>query len=144
MKEFLVLYFANLVLDYPLQCEFLKTYKSKNNYALFVHCAIWALGLSIVLMPLGLFAWWKVIMLLVGHFIIDYWKCRGIYAKWPRENYYVKDYKGNPPPEPHHQYEEYIEAANVYVYSKPKMADTVAYYIDQALHVVQLVLCMVF
>lgn len=82
MINFLILYFCNLVLDYPLQGIFLAEYKCKNNYILFVHCAIWALGLSIVLIPLGLFAWWKVVMLLIGHYIIDYWKCRGLYKKW--------------------------------------------------------------
>jgi hypothetical protein len=33
-------------------------------------------------MYLGLFAWWKVGMLLFGHIVIDYWKCRGLYKKW--------------------------------------------------------------
>ena len=54
MKELMILYVANLILDYPLQGSFLAEYKAKNNYILFVHCAIWAFGLSVVLMPLGL------------------------------------------------------------------------------------------
>lgn len=105
MINFLILYFCNLVLDYPLQGTFLAEYKSKNNYILFVHCAIWALGLSIVLLYIGLFAWWKVAMLLFGHIIIDYWKCRGIYKKW-------------------------------------HISDWTSLYIDQALHVGQLLLCL--
>ena len=105
MKELLILYVANLILDYPLQGTFLAEFKSKNNYILFVHCAIWALGLSVVLMPLGLFAWWKVIMLLVGHIAIDYWKCRGLYKKW-------------------------------------NIKDWTSLYIDQSLHVVQVLLCL--
>ena len=106
MKELLILYVANLILDYPLQGTFLAEFKSKNNYILFVHCAIWALGLSVVLMPLGLFAWWKVIMLLVGHIAIDYWKCRGIYKRW-------------------------------------NIKDWTSLYIDQSLHVVQVLLCLI-
>lgn len=43
MFTFIILYFLNLVLDYPLQGTFLAEYKCKNNYILFVHCAIWAL-----------------------------------------------------------------------------------------------------
>lgn len=82
MESLLILYVTNLILDYPLQGQFLAEYKAKNNYLLFVHCAIWAFGLSVVLMYLGLFAWWKVAMLLFGHIIIDYWKCRGLYKKW--------------------------------------------------------------
>ena len=118
MINFIILYFANLVLDYPLQGTFLANFKSKNNYILFVHCAIWALGISIVLLPLGLFAWWKVIMLLVGHFIIDYWKSHRMYVKRdsnqiPRDN------------------------------GEPTKADYIALYIDQCLHVIQILLCLI-
>lgn len=104
--NFLILYFNNLVLDYPLQGTFLAEYKAKNNYILFVHCAIWALGLSVVLIPLGLFAWWKVIMLLIGHYIIDYWKCRRLYKKW-------------------------------------NISDWNSLYIDQSLHIGQILLCLI-
>lgn len=142
MKNLLILYVVNLILDYPLQGTFLAEYKAKNNYILFVHCAIWALGLSLVLIPIGLFAWWKVAMLLIGHFIIDYWKCRGLYKEWFRRRYYSK-FKGNPPEEKDHRYEEYIEAADVCVYSKPLISDWASLYIDQALHVVQVVLCLI-
>lgn len=106
MKELMILYVANLILDYPLQGSFLAEYKSKNNYILFVHCAIWAFGLSVVLMPLGLFAWWKVIMLLIGHIVIDYWKCRRLYKKW-------------------------------------NIKDWTSLYIDQSLHVIQILLCLI-
>ena len=106
MENLLILYVANLILDYPLQGTFLAEYKAKNNYILFVHCAIWAFGLSVVLIPLGLFAWWKVIMLLVGHIAIDYWKCRGLYKKL-------------------------------------NIKDWTSLYIDQSLHVVQVLLCLI-
>ncbi len=106
MKALLILYVANLILDYPLQGAFLAEFKSKNNYILFVHCAIWAFGLSVVLMPLGLFAWRKVAMILFGHIAIDYWKCRGLYKKW-------------------------------------KIKDWTSLYIDQFLHFVQVILCLI-
>lgn len=106
MENLLILYVANLILDYPLQGTFLAEYKAKNNYILFVHCAIWALGLSVVLIPLGLFAWWKVIMLLIGHIVIDYWKCRGLYKKW-------------------------------------NIKDWTSLYIDQFLHIIQVLLCLI-
>lgn len=108
MINFIILYFCNLILDYPLQGSFLAEFKQKNNYILFVHCAIWALGISIVLIPLCLFAWWKVLMLLIGHYIIDYWKCRGIY----------KNMKWN-------------------------ISDWNSLYIDQTLHIVQILLCLI-
>lgn len=66
MFTFIILYFLNLVLDYPLQGTFLAEYKCKNNYILFVHCAIWALGIYIALYFLGLATVWKLVMLLVG------------------------------------------------------------------------------
>jgi hypothetical protein len=81
LKALLILYTLNLILDYPLQGEFLANYKSKNNYILFVHSAIWAGGISIALMYLSIFAWWKVLMLLLGHMAMDAWKCRGYYKK---------------------------------------------------------------
>lgn len=81
MITFLILYFWNLVLDYPLQGSFLSEYKCKSNYVLYVHCAIWGLGMGLALLPLGLFAWWKLAMLFFGHLVIDYWKCRGHYKK---------------------------------------------------------------
>lgn len=105
MITFIILYFLNLVLDYPLQDEFCKKYKCENNYVLFVHCAIWALGLYIALYFMDMDTYWKLGMLLIGHFVIDYWKCRGLYKKY--------------------------------------MNDFTAYYIDQSLHVCQVLLCLI-
>ena len=116
MFTFLIIYFFNLILDYPLQGQFLAEYKQKNNYVLFVHCAIWGIGLSIILAMFGLFAWWKLIMLVAGHYIIDYWKCRRLYKKWPTNT---------------------IEGVKV-----PIISDEESLYIDQFLHVVQLILCL--
>ena len=115
MIVFLILYFINLVLDYPLQGTFLAEHKQKNNYVLFVHSAIWGLGLSIALIGFGMFAWWKVAMLVIGHYMIDYWKCRGVYKKWPQKT--VNEEK------------------------VPIIGDYGAYYIDQFLHVIQILLC---
>lgn len=112
MITFLFLYFINLILDYPLQGSFLAEYKSKSDYVLFVHCAIWGLGIWFALMPLGLFAWWKLVMLVGGHFIIDRWKCRRHYKLWPLKN------------------------------NEPIISDLGSLYIDQTLHAVQLVLCL--
>ena len=131
MLNFIILYFTNLVLDYPLQGSFLAEWKQKNNYVLFVHCAIWALGLSIVLLPLGLFAWWKVIMLLVGHFVIDYWKCRRIYKKWPLSKKTMQniEFDGS--------------AKRITEERIPIISDINSLYIDQSLHVIQVLLCLI-
>ena len=131
MLNFIILYFSNLVLDYPLQGSFLAEWKQKNNYILFVHCAIWALGLSIVLLPLGLFAWWKVIMLLVGHYVIDYWKCRRLYKKWPLTSKTITsiEYDGS--------------AKKITEEKQPLISDINSLYIDQALHVIQILFCLI-
>lgn len=131
MLNFIILYFSNLVLDYPLQGSFLAEWKQKNNYILFVHCAIWALGLSIVLLPLGLFAWWKVIMLLMGHYAIDYWKCRRLYKKWPlsKKTTTIIEYDGS---------SKKITDERV-----PFIGDIQSLYIDQFLHVIQILLCFI-
>lgn len=87
LETFILLYFCNLVLDYPLQGTFLAKEKSNSNYLLFVHSAIWGLGLSVVLMPLELFSIWKVLFLVGGHYLIDYLKCRGKYPRWIADNH---------------------------------------------------------
>lgn len=127
MITFLILYFSNLVLDYPLQGKLLSELKQQHNYFLFVHCAIWALGLSLVLIPLNLFAWWKLLMLLVGHFAMDYWKCKRIYKKWPlfTNNEY------NPKTD---KYEDKLE---------PVFGDIESLYVDQVFHIFQLLLCLI-
>lgn len=81
MKIILILVFAHFLLDWSLQDEMTKKYKCESWFVLLVHCIIWSFGISIVLMWLGLFDWWKVGMLLVGHYCMDYWKCRGMYKK---------------------------------------------------------------
>ena len=131
MLNFIILYFSNLVLDYPLQSSFLAEWKQKNNYILFVHCCIWALGLSIVLIPLGLFAWWKVIMLLVGHYVIDCWKCRRLYKKWPLTNKTttIIEYDGS--------------SKKITDERLPFISDIQSLYIDQFLHVIQILVCFI-
>lgn len=126
MMNFIILYFANLILDYPLQDSFIKEWKQKNNYILFVHCAIWGLGISIITFYLGLFAWWKVIMLVLGHYIIDYWKCRRIYKRWPLKSIPGQDYD-----------DVYVGENRV-----PIISDIMSLYIDQFLHILQIIFCL--
>lgn len=74
---FLFVYFINLLLDYPLQSVFESSNKAKYNYVLFVHSAIWGLGITFAIMWIhGSIAIWKVPMLVIGHALMDGWKCR--------------------------------------------------------------------
>jgi len=101
---FLVLFWLHFVADYPLQGEFLAKFKGSYDYLLFCHAVIWAGTISAGLVYLGLFAYWKVAMLLIGHFIIDMWKAQ----KPDKVNALTKDL-----------------------------------WIDQALHMVQIITCLI-
>jgi hypothetical protein len=73
--------------DYPLQGEFLANFKGKYDYLLFCHVVIWTGCICVGLWFLGLLLWWKVVMLLVGHFLIDRRKAR----KTDKTNALTKD-----------------------------------------------------
>jgi hypothetical protein len=103
MYSLFTLYILNLIGDYPLQGNFLSEFKAKSNYVLYVHAMIWTGTVALGLVIFGLFAWWKILFLLIGHMAIDAWKCR------------------------HH-------------YEKMGLSDYQSYYIDQFLHVVQLLI----
>ena len=76
MINLLILIWLHLFGDYHLQDDFQAQNKGKNDFILFVHSALWTGLICIGLFIVGLFAWWKIIMLLMGHFIIDRWKAR--------------------------------------------------------------------
>lgn len=125
MIIFLFFLFVSYVLDFSFQTPFMSEYKSKNDYVLFVHSAIWGLGLWFALMPFGLFAWWKLFMLVGGHFIIDRWKCRGHYKLWPLKYKYKNEYG-----------DIYFNNTKI-----PVISDIGSFYIDQTLHIIQILLC---
>jgi len=74
--QYLVVMFAHYVGDYPLQGEFLGVFKGKYDYLLLCHCIIWTGCVCVALYLLGIFAWWKLVFLFVGHIGMDRWKCR--------------------------------------------------------------------
>lgn len=82
MNTFCYLLLAHLILDYPLQGEFLGVGKSKYTFLLLVHCLMWALGCAAVLEWMGLYAPWKLQWLFWGHLAMDYLKCRGYLKTW--------------------------------------------------------------
>ena len=76
MQPFLWLLLGHYIADFPLQSDFLANMKGKNNYLLLCHVLIYSLTISAILHFLGLYAAWKLAMLIVSHVAIDYWKCR--------------------------------------------------------------------
>ena len=76
IEIYLLLLLVHYIADFPLQGDFLGVQKSNYDYLLFVHCFIWTGCLVAALSYLGLFEWWKLAFLFVGHFVIDRWKAR--------------------------------------------------------------------
>ncbi|WP_312337274.1 DUF3307 domain-containing protein [Anaerospora hongkongensis] len=75
MNPFLYLLLAHYLADFPLQSDFLASMKGKNNYLLLCHVLIYSLLVGAVLDFLGIYALWKLALLIVSHAVIDYWKC---------------------------------------------------------------------
>jgi len=70
------LIFLHYLGDFPLQGAYLAENKGKNDYLLFAHSFIWAGTISAGLVYFGMFALWRAMFLVAGHFVIDRWKAR--------------------------------------------------------------------
>ncbi|GAB7387372.1 hypothetical protein BSNK01_12080 [Bacillaceae bacterium] len=84
LMDFLVLIFAHLLADYPLQGEFLATMKGKNFVLLATHAGIWTGTVLTAAYLLGYAVTvFDVLILFVGHAIADYAKAKpiGIYKE---------------------------------------------------------------
>jgi hypothetical protein len=80
--EFLILLFAHLIADYPLQGEFLANMKGKNLIVLFSHAGIWTGCIAIAGYLLGYdVGYMDIAFLFIVHALLDYQKAnkRGIY-----------------------------------------------------------------
>lgn len=62
---------AHFICDWGLQNRWMADNKSKYYEILFAHCMIYTGGISIALEYIGEFALWKVLFILIGHFVID-------------------------------------------------------------------------
>ena len=73
------LFFTFLVLhaiaEYPLQGDFLATFKGKNWVAMAAHCLIWSGLIYFGLQYFELAQLWNIPFLFFGHMAIDKWKC---------------------------------------------------------------------
>lgn len=74
MENLLWLLLAHYVADYPLQGDFLAQTKGKYFYSLLVHSVIYSLSIALCFKLFGVFAVWKVLVLLISHICIDYLK----------------------------------------------------------------------
>ena len=67
--------FGHFIGDWALQNPWVAENKGKYWYVLFAHCMIWTGVIATVLYHFDILTLWKVLLLLVGHFILDYTKC---------------------------------------------------------------------
>ncbi|MCK9325480.1 MAG: DUF3307 domain-containing protein [Bacteroidales bacterium] len=75
MDIYIALFLAHFIGDYPMQSDFLAKMKATNNYLLFCHVMAYTATITAVLYLLGIYAMWKILLLVISHFLIDYWKC---------------------------------------------------------------------
>lgn len=94
MNIWILAFLAHFLGDYPLQGDFLATWKSKSNYILFVHSFIWSALVSLALVPFGAYAIWKFAFLLIGHFFVDLWKCRSFSSPEERKKIWRSEISG--------------------------------------------------
>ena len=76
MINFIWLLFAHYIGDIALQGSWQADNKGKLWYVMFSHCMIWTACISVALQFLGIFVIWKVLFLLIGHYLIDSWKSK--------------------------------------------------------------------
>lgn len=74
--KFLILLWLHLFGDFHLQSDFQAANKSGSDFVLLTHVLLWAGVICFGLWLFSIFAWWKLAMLVFGHFIIDRWKAR--------------------------------------------------------------------
>lgn len=74
LENILWIILAHYVADYPLQGDFLATTKGKYWYSLLAHSIIYGLCIALTLKLIGVFAIWKIFVLIGSHLIIDYKK----------------------------------------------------------------------
>ncbi len=75
MNELITFFVLHAIADYPLQGDFLATFKGKNLIAMIAHCLIWSGIIYFGLQFYDLDKVWHFPFLFFGHMIIDKWKC---------------------------------------------------------------------
>lgn len=85
MKVYLVLFFSHIIGDILLQRngilrKFLKgrelwQLKRQNKMYILLHVMLYILPIAGVFIYLQLFTWYRIIIIFVSHFVIDYVKC---------------------------------------------------------------------
>lgn len=76
MNNILLVLLGHYIADYPLQGTFLATTKGNNWYSLLAHSIIYSLTIGLCLYYLGVYALWKIAILIISHYAIDGFKAK--------------------------------------------------------------------
>jgi Protein of unknown function (DUF3307). len=76
---FLFLFLSHCITDFALQTTFIATYKKNIPYVMLIHVFMWSMPIIILINIFGNITIWKILMLFIGHYVIDLWKCREWY-----------------------------------------------------------------
>ena len=79
MIDFIPLFFCVVAHNYgdvAFQKPEIAHNKAKHWYLMLTHVMCWTGAIALVLFYFGLFEWWKIAVLIGGHFVIDSWKSR--------------------------------------------------------------------
>jgi hypothetical protein len=74
IEKLLFVLLAHYLGDYAFQSKFIFDTKGKIFYSLFAHSMIYALLVSLCFYLFGVFAFWKFLVVLFAHLIVDKWK----------------------------------------------------------------------
>jgi len=75
MINFIWLLFAHFIGDIALQGQWQADNKGTHWFVMLCHCMIYTALICIALEYIGMLELWKVFFILVGHILIDTWKC---------------------------------------------------------------------
>lgn len=80
LYKIIILVMCHLIGDYVLQCDFIAQTKGKNWYHLFVHSVLYCVPFTLVF---GIDI--RLLIMFVGHFIIDTGKARYNYISYSQD-----------------------------------------------------------
>jgi hypothetical protein len=133
---------AHCLLDYSLQGEFLATMKARYSLIMIVHCAIWSLGIALVMQLHGLYEPWMLWWLFLGHAGMDILKCHKLIPWLAAFIFLANDYKVSTEGVSPEEHEFYIARVHLQTARRqfPWVVDVLGLplWIDQLWHVFQL------
>lgn len=92
LEKFFWLILAHFVGDYVFQSDYIAKNKGNDWYVMLVHSFLWAGCVCLGLQYLGLYSFWKIPFLIIGHAPMDFLKTKLPTKKWmiyPDQCYHI-------------------------------------------------------